>query len=359
MKHISKLTIATAMMLTVSALSTADTIRIRRNEVINIVMGDSLSASHTRSGDKFMAWIDERGFPSGTKLFGRVNRVDRRRDHAAIDLEFQTIRFPDGTRKSIDAVPVSLSRGRYERNRDGRLEARKPKNSDATVAGGLLAGFILGKIIGKPAEGAFWGTVAGILVSGIEQSEGGAFFRKGDRMGAMFEKDFNVNVRMDRDDRYGRNDPWNEDRASRRDEDFDQNDDQKRDPEDDRNREKDRDQFESRRDECEIRYRGKSIEFNRDEMPFYSGSVLMVPLSQMAERLGLSVDVREQNQRIYVEDDENSAILELSSKQYRLNGRKKQLNGNIETRNEVLYVPIQLFEEMRKNEIEVQKNSRR
>ncbi len=355
MKHISKLTFATAMMLTATAFSAADTIRVRRNEVLNIVMGDSLSVTHTRTGDNFIAWIDEPGFPRGSQLYGRVNRVDRRRDQAAIELEFQTIRFPDGTRKSIDAVPVSLSRGRYERNRNGRLEARRPKNSDSTVAGGILGGYILGKIIGKPAEGAFWGTVAGILVAGLEQGEGGLYFRRGDRMGAMFERDFNANVRMDWDDRYGRNDPWNDDRDNRRDDGYDRRDDRNRDRDDDRNRDMDRDPFESQRNECEIRYRGRSIAFGREELPFYSGSVLMVPLSQMADHLGLSVDVREQNRRIFVEDEENSAILEMSSKQYRLNGRKKQLNGNIETRNEVVYVPIQLFEDMRKNEIEVRK----
>lgn len=323
--------------------ASADQIVVRRNEVVRIVMDDSISARNARVNDDFSAHVeDDRVLPRGTRLYGRVTRVMKasRGRPAAIELAFEELRLPDGNSERIYAVPMSLKSRGISRSRDGRLiDDDDGRKRTQTVAGGLLGGLAIGSILKKPFEGAFVGALAGILIAESDSnSSNGSIVRRGDRIGARFERDFRCDYRGS----------WSYGDSRYRDDDYRGRDDDSR----------------YRRDDfggtsCQFLYRGREIEY-RDEVPYRAGEHWMLPLEDTARQLGFSCEVDERRGRIYLEDDDNFAVLELRSSSARVNGRQCELGRNIETRNRVIYVPSRVFEELRNGDFRIKElNARR
>lgn len=321
----------------------ADQIVVRRNEVVRIVMDDSISVRNARVNDDFSAHVeDDRILPRGTRLFGRVTRVIKatRGRPAAIEMAFDELRLPDGNSERIRAVPISLNSKGLSRSRDGRLMADDDdRRRTQTVAGGLLGGLAIGSMLKKPFEGAFVGALAGILIAETNSgSSSGAIVRRGDRFGALFEREFRCDYRGN----------WNSGGSRYRDEDF-------------RGRDDDGYRYRNDRigtDSCQFIYRGRDLDY-RDDLPYRDGGTWMLPLEQTAMYLGLKCDIDEQRGRIYIEDDDNFAVLELRSSTARVNGRRCEMGRNIETRNRVLYVSSKLFEELRNGEFRIKELSER
>lgn len=321
----------------------ADQIVVRRNEVVRIVMDDTISVRNARVNQEFSAHVeDDRTLPRGTRLYGRVARVIKpsRGRPAAIELEFEALRLPSGESERISAVPISLKSKGISSSRDGRLVAddddRRRTNS---VAGGFLGGLAIGSILKKPFEGAFVGALAGILIAESDsKSSSGTYFRRGDRMGALFDREFRADYRgwSYGDGRYrDDDDDFRGDRYGYR-----------------------PDRYESR-ESCQFLYRGREIEY-RDQLPYRSGEYWMLPIEHTARELGMKCEVDEDRGRIYLEDDDSFAILDLKSSIARVNGKRCELGRNIETRNRVLYVSSKVFEELRNGEFRIKElNARR
>lgn len=326
---------------TICASASAETISIRRNDVIPIRFTEELNLRNTREGDRVWAVSDsERDLPGGTILEGKVLRIERTSgsQRHAIAIEFNSIEFPDRTRHPIRAIPISLD-GKYVRRDTGGRYVIKTKEADPQkwVVGGAIGGLILGNSIKKPFEGAFLGTLLGMAAAEIERREAGKqiFVKKNARMGAWFESDARLQFenkwearittrRIDGErlpDRTGdRGDPGKDNRSGGR---YD-------------------DRGESRRtEEPEVRYDDRVIRFG-EAKPYWEGRVCMVPLFEIAQELNLSAE-RTGSERILVEGEDATLILELRTQDYRLNGRRMTLPATVSERDGVVYVPVDVL----------------
>ena len=75
-------------------------------------------------------------------------------------------------------------------------------------------------------------------------------------------------------------------------------------------------------------------------------AVVMVPLEATAKELELSVDQQEDRDFILITGNDNSVRLNRNESDYRMNGKRRELPRNPETRNGVLYVPLEVFENL-------------
>lgn len=325
---------------TLAMTANAQTVRIQAREIIPITFESSIGSS-CRSGDKFFARVsDDRYLPRGTRLEGRVVRINRSRDRrpSSVDLDFDTVILPWGQRERIDAVPVPLNyrddRYRDDRYRDDRWNSRDRDDRDRekAVVSGALGGLILGSTVKKPFEGAMAGLIAGMIYADSQSSRGGStYIRSGERMGAYLERTMVFELR----------DPniWERNRD--------------RDRYDDRNGDRG-DRYGN--GSCQVTYRDRDLRFGNDCSPYQQGNTWMLPLDETCRQLGLKSDFDERRGRIYVEDDANYAVCELDSNEYRFNGKNMKFQRNITRKNGVIYVSSELFREMRGNEFRIEHN---
>ncbi|MEA2551894.1 MAG: hypothetical protein QOJ65_70 [Fimbriimonadaceae bacterium] len=340
-------------------MASADSaIDIERNRVVPVRLNDDLSIRYSERGDRFTATVDnDYDLPTGTQLMGRVLEVHRKADREAPYLEvgFDEIRLPDGTRESIKAAPVSMENGIVKRNRDGHYYAtRKVVRRDQALAGGAIAGLVIGSIFKKPVEGAIIGAVAGIIVGEKQASiQETATLPRGSRMGAMFERPMHV-VYTGTDWRrdayaYDRNDSRNDTTYDNRDDRGWRTTDTYR---SDRSGQNERYSETYRSDRAaRITFRDRVLRFSGAAQPFYIGNTVMAPLSKTASQLGLTVDSYTSDGTILVEDSRNNLRLEQGSRDYRLNGRYGTMSKEVQVRDGVTYVPLEVLALMKREPI--------
>ena len=330
---------ATALGLTlVPLVAHAETIVLRRDSVVPVVMEDTLNLKDARRGDKFFARVEgARELPYGTLIEGRVVGIrDRRGDQpASMDLEFQTMLLPDGSHSAIRAVPVRLDSSAIRRGAVGRLVASRPQDKGKFVLGGFLGGLILGNSVKKPFEGAFLGALAGIVLAET-QDDGDVVARKGSKLGALFEKDVKITY----------NGPWDGNRnpLDRRDDRYNE---ENRDNRDDRYNRDDRD---SRA--IVLTYGRRDLSYGANETPYRIENTVMVPAERTARYLGF--DSSWAGTRVLmIEDDDNLLRFESGSSDYRLNGRRARLSHPLTERNGVWYCPLDALSSLRKDSVYV------
>lgn len=348
----------TSQLLTASAFANDGGYTITRDTVIPVSFNDQLRISRNRAGDRFSAnVIDSRDFPRGTRLDGHVQNIIAKRDNrpAYMDLMFDAVVYPDGTRQNIAAVPVSLdSKGVY-RDRDGRLRADTSKiRSENYVLGGFIGGLVVGSLIKKPFEGAFIGAIAGILAGEALKNQSDIVADRGTKVGALIQRDFTTRYGDQRYD--GRRDPYDYDNYGRQ----------------GASREGDApwrggrnngdvryDRYgnpigeEGRWQRDVISYEGRDLQFDREQPAYRVDDVLMVPVESAARQLGLTVERPESSNMIFVQDDTNFLKLEQDSTAYRLNGKRGTLRHNVENKKGVLYVPIEVLAAMKERPVYV------
>lgn len=340
---------AAAVLLAVPAFSEAATLVLRRNAVVPIVFNDSLTIKDNRAGDRFMARVDgSLDLPRGTKLEGRVVSIRQARDGqpSAMDLEFTEIILPDGTRRPMKAVPIPLNDATVSRDRDGRMVAKKdPQKTGKYALGGALGGLVLGSLGKKPLEGAILGALAGAAVGEEERKrESTTIVQKGQKFGALVERDIRIEYRDDRPDRYDE-DRDLDDRD--RDRDWDDRD------YDDRDRDRDDRNFD--RDEIVIEHDERELRFDRDEEPYRIGGTVMVPLKSVADQLGLEMEEGRYS-ALYVSGENGSLRLQKDSREARFNGKAFTLDQAVVERDGVLYVPVNAFAKISRESVRVNGN---
>lgn len=294
-----------------SAFADGTHFSIPSNTVVPVVFRDELNLKENRAGDRFLTTVrDDRDFPKGTRIEGRIIDIKPRRDDrpAFMDLEFTRVIFPDGTKTPINAVPIKLDLKGVSRNPDGRYTAnRKIVNNDNMVAGGALGGLVIGALIKKPFEGAFLGTLIGIVASEANKNqESDVVIRRGDVMGALIERDFNADSR----DSYGRYDDRDRDRGHH-----------------------------ANDTDLRISFNDRDLRFSNDTPPYRLDDTIMVPLDQAADQMNLKVE-RLSNGVVLLEADDSMLKLEMNSKDYRINGRRGSFDREVVNKEGVIYVPI-------------------
>ena len=352
---------ALGLLIAAPMLASASPISLRRDSVIPVVFEDTLTVRGTRDGDRFTARVDDtRYLPAGTKFEGRVVgvRETRRDEPAMMDLAFDTLVMPDGHRQRIDSVPIPLTDRYVSRDREGRFVVKNNvKKKESTVLGGMIGGFILGSIFQKQLEGVVLGAIAGVLIATNDRSnDGSTVVAKGDRMGALIQRDVQFDWRSNgsgdnrrEDDRWdGRDDRRQDDRRQ---------DDKRQDDRWDDSRKDDRrqdDRWGNGRDErwdereVKVSYGTREIRWGRDERPYREGSTLMVPLQATATQMGMRVsrDNGRTDRYIFVDANDGYLQVELGSREARLNGRRITMPESATERDRGVYVPLEILAQM-------------
>lgn len=300
-------------------------ITIPRNTVLEATADQDLSIKDRREGDRFSVTVtSDRDLPRGTRIWGVIDRIEPARDNrpAYMDLQFERIEYPGSGDGRLAAVPIPLDAKGVERGRDGRLVAnpKKVKTGDYVV-GGLLGGLVVGALVKKPFEGAFLGTLAGIVLGETERQNAkkqqDLVMKKGNRLGVLLMDDLTVDSRWDRN-----RDDRDRDRDDR---DWDRNNDRGND---------------------EIRFDGQTLRFDNT---YRERNELMVPLNEAARALNLEVDRRDD--RIWIDGRRTSARVRLNDSEARLDGRRGDLGVQVQERNGEVFVPLGLLASLVEGEI--------
>jgi len=293
------------------AFAGAAPLEIRKNDVVPVRFDTQLSTADSRAGDPFTATAkDDSFFPRGTVFDGHVVRVElkSKRHGASMDLAFDDVRLPDGSKHDIRGVPIPLSSKYVDREEDGHYVAKPAVRKDTAVGVGALAGFIVGALLNKPFEGTFVGTLAGILVASSAGDDSSLVISRGAEAGVLFQ-------RGERFETASASTP----------------------PSD-----HERDREASPAPGSSLKIGGRSLTYTPDLAPFRSGDVLMVPIQSTAKQLGLSYD--EAGGSIFVENDDHSLRFEPNSSSYRVDGRSANLAASVIQRNGAWYAPAAAFE---------------
>lgn len=330
---------------------------IRRDTVIPATFDEHLSIVRNHIGDPFTVTVSDnfQPLPRGAKIEGHVADIHQPYENHPgwMDMHFDALVMPDGSRAPIDAVPVALNSHAIRRDRYGRLVADEKKvRSENIVIGGAIGGLLVGALIGKPFEGTFVGAIAGILGAEANRNDttnnSDVIARPGSKVGVLLQSDlqspYGVNYQPQdtrgRDWRDGNNPPPPPQQGYNGDADFYRRP-YYQGPGDNHSYRGDNRRYDlNARDE--VSYDGRSINFPVEQQPYMKGDVLMVPLQYMATVMGLTMDTRPDG-RIYVENDDNILRLEQDSKAYRLNGKRGELPAIVENHSGIIYVPVDIL----------------
>ncbi len=361
----------------------ADSVRLRTDDVIPVIMQTELTFRDTREGDTFRADVNDASMlPAGSRLEGVVHRVvqkdgDRK---AFMDIEFTAIILPDGHRTRFHGTPIPLSKNYVVRDREGRWEAKKGVTKETVVLGATAGGLILGSMIHKPFEGAFLGALLGVFGAEVDKDDvgdGNIVVPKGSKVGARVDEGLTIRFdgrRGDKGieaDRYGPYDKdgynhegfdrYGFDRKGHYDAGYDstRNESPGRDsgsydrygydrdghynPRYDTTRDNPAPNRPSSRGQLQVEIDRKSMHYAIDEQPFRDGWVIMVPLRSTADQLGYSVSQDRAEGSYRLENDTDVLVVEQASRTYSLNRRTGTLPLEVEVRDGIVYAPIDAF----------------
>jgi len=140
--------------------------------VLKVRLDDTIGSDRSHRGDRFTATVvtEDTGYelPSGTRIEGVVTDVQQaKKDRPGmVDVDFRSLRLPDGQRYMVAGAPTSLDDKSIQRTSDGRMVARSSskKNRTKFIAYGAGAGFLISTLTGGGAlKGGLLGAAAGYL----------------------------------------------------------------------------------------------------------------------------------------------------------------------------------------------------
>jgi hypothetical protein len=144
--------------------------------VLKVRLDDPIGSDQSQRGDRFTATVTDSsgyGVPSGTRVEGVVTDVQRASSNrpGMLDVDFQTLRLPDGKSYRIAGSPTSLDSHSVHKTSDGRLVARSSgSNKTKFIAYGAGAGFLIGSLLGHNVTGGLLGAAAGYLYGQNQKS---------------------------------------------------------------------------------------------------------------------------------------------------------------------------------------------
>ena len=160
-----------------SAQSRSRNVTLDTGTVIAARLDQSLSSNESRQGDKFRATVKDDNsaysLPSGSRIEGVVRTAKPKsgKNPGVLDLAFRSIKLPDGSSRSISGSLIGLDNKHVDRDKNGRLIAKKGHRTDRLTyvgygaGGGLLVGLLSDKknTIRDTAIGAGLGLLYGSL----------------------------------------------------------------------------------------------------------------------------------------------------------------------------------------------------
>ena len=103
----------------------------------------------------------------------------------------------------------------------------------------------------------------------------------------------------------------------------------------------------------EVYYDGRSLSFSGDEQPIVKGSTLLVPARALASRIGASFERTEDGKRMWIRWRGREAQYDKGNIWFRINGERQSLSTISVERNEILFIPVKVFQALTENRIQV------
>jgi hypothetical protein len=308
--------------------------------VLRAELNDRLSSIDSRPGDQFTATIrsdrDGSGLPSGTEAMGQVTSVRRasEKEPATIDVDFRSLRLPNGRTHPISASLASLDSKSVRRTTDGRLESRGSSSGNKTkfIGYGAGAGALIGVLSGRNiVKSGLLGAAAGYLYGQLnkdKQSRGryadvdlkpGTEFGVELNRGAVVAQAAYRSSRSDRGRRYDTQDARYQDR-----------------PAADLDRDRDA--------EIRVFVNDRDVRFGNSR-PFISAGRVMVPLAAVLDAAVYRYDYDARLREITLHGDRGDTRLTDGEYISWVNGERVLLKAPAQIIDGVFYVPVQLLQE--------------
>jgi len=335
-----------------SAYSTRQ-ISLPEGTVIRAELNDRLSSLDSHPGDRFRGTIrseqDSAGLPAGTQVEGQVTAVRRAstKEPGTVDVEFTTLRTPDGRTYPITASLTSLDSDSVRRNASGRLEARgssSNKNKTKFIgygagAGALIGALSHGNLLTSAILGAAGGYLYGQLNKDKDQNNGSysdVNLKAGTEFGVRVDRDMvttlsynpnsnpNSNPNYNSSTRYGtRNPAYGNANA----------------PYDNR-----RTTGYNRANDIRVMVNDRDVRFGADR-PFMSSGRVMVPLATVLESAGYRYNYDSQDREVTVYGNRGDTRMTIGDNFATVDGRRVRLDAPAQRIDGVIYVPAQFLEE--------------
>lgn len=179
---------------------------IYANQVMRVRLNDELDSEKARIGDAFTATLvdplySSRGVllaPQGTIVGGRVSNVQRAQKKgtpAVLDVQFVSIKLPNGTGRAINGSLTDLESSTGSSDNEGSVTAHKTTHRKAKfIGGGAAGGAVIGAIAGGgkglaigAGVGAVTGAIAGRVKKGHEVK-----VKSGTEFGVIVNRNFSL-----------------------------------------------------------------------------------------------------------------------------------------------------------------------
>jgi hypothetical protein len=151
---------------------------VKLNTIIHARLDQELDSERARVGDTFTSTLVDPVYssggvlliPQGSAIAGRVTNVSRAAKNgqpASLDVQFTSVRLPNGYHNAINGSLTDLSGSGGSSNNEGTVTANKTSHRKAKfIGGGAAGGAIIGAIAGG-GKGFLIGAGAGALAGGI------------------------------------------------------------------------------------------------------------------------------------------------------------------------------------------------
>jgi len=349
---------STALALSLSGMAQAQRpgyttrqVSLPEGTVLRAELNDRLSSVDSHPGDRFRATIrsdqDSAGLPSGTQVEGQVTSVRRasEKEPGTVDVDFTTLRTPDGRTYPINASLTSLDSDSVRRNSSGRLEARGRSSKDKTKfigygagAGALIGALSHGNLLTSAILGAAGGYLYGQLNKDKSQNNGrysDVNLKSGTEFGVRVDRDLVAALPYDRNAPYNtRNSRYTDPNQNPRYSDTNPRSDDRRTGGTNRDRAED----------IRVMVNDRDVRFGSDR-PFMSAGRVMVPLATVLESASYRYNYNSQDREVTVYGSRGDTRMTIGDNFATVDGRRVRLDTPAQRIDGVIYVPAQFLEE--------------
>jgi len=317
-------------------------ISLPEGTVLKAELSDRLSSVDNHPGDRFRATIRpdqyDAGLPNGSQVEGTVTSVRRasEREPGTIDVDFTTLRTPDGRTYPINASLTSLDADSVQRNSTGRLEARGRSSKDKSKfigygagAGALIGVLSRGNLLTSALLGAAGGYLYGQLTKDKAQNNGrysDVNLKAGTEFGVRVDRDLVAAMPYDRNTRY-------DTRNSRYDDQNPRYDDRRT-----------TGSTGNRADDIRVQVNDRDVRFGADR-PFMASGRVMVPLASVLESAGYRYNYDSRDREVTVYGSRGDSRLTIGDNYATVDGRRVRLDTPAQRIDGVIYVPAQFLED--------------
>jgi hypothetical protein len=313
-----------------SAQNNGQRVTLETGTVIPVVLEDQLTSNKSRKGDRFSAKVkvDDKsylGLPQGTRLEGIVTEAKAKRDKdpGVLDVEFRTLRLPNGRTYELTSELIGLDNKSVETREDGRIVAKEGHKRDDTkyIGYGAAAGALF-SLLGNRGRisienlilGSAAGYAAGALTKGPKEARD-----------VNLKAGTEIGVRLDKPLRFDRP---REDAI----------------PDDDR-----APLTPDREDQSQygfaVMVADQNVVFGQNAKPFQAGNTWMLPVKPMLEAANIRYRYNSSAKTLEVTDSDNPMKVGLGSQIVVLgDGSRKRLDKTVRQVNGTLFAPVRFFE---------------